>query len=67
MFARELANTVGGDCRAVGKRLIVQLRQRVDEIKVIASDDFQLMAGVVAVSHFLCECRFVECLGIKSD
>jgi hypothetical protein len=60
MLARQLADAVGGDRRAVGIGLVVQPGQRVDQIEVVAGDHFAVMVGAVAVGHRLGEGGFVE-------
>ena len=67
MFARQLANAVGRDGGAVCKRLVVQARQRIDQVEVVTLDGFNAVVGVVPVGHLLGERRFVEGRVVECD
>ena len=56
----ELADAVGGDRRAVGVRLVVEPRQLVDQIEVVALDPVDMVARAVALGHLKGESRLVE-------
>jgi hypothetical protein len=60
MFARQLADAVGRNRRAVGIGFVVQPGQRVDQIEVVAGDEVTVMVGPVAVGDLLGEGGFVE-------
>ena len=51
VFARELANAVGRQCRAVGVRLVVGLRQHVDQVEIVAFDGVDEMPRPIAVGR----------------
>ncbi len=53
MPPRELANAIGGDRRAVGIGFVVKLRQRVDQIEVVALDPVNEVPGLVAIGNLL--------------
>ena len=53
--ARQLAHAVGRDGRAVGVRLVVGARQRVDQVEVVALDAIDEVPRPVAVGDLLRE------------
>ena len=67
MLARQLAHAVGGDGAAVGIGLVVQPRQRVDEVEVVALHHLQPVVGAVAVGHHLRKGAFVEGRVVEAD
>ena len=67
VLARELANAEGRNRRTVGKRLVVDACEPVDEIEVVDLDRFDAVSRVVAVRHLLCVARFVERRVVKGD
>jgi hypothetical protein len=67
VLARQLADPVGGDRRAVGIGLVVEPGQGVDQIEVVAGDQFAVMVGSIAIGNLLGEGGFVEGRVVKSD
>ena len=67
MLARELADAVGRDRRAVGIGLVVQARERVDQVEVVGLDDLDAVVRVVAVGHHLRELALVELRVVEAD
>ena len=63
VLAGELADAVGRNRRAVGVGLVVERRERVDEVEVVALDAIDEVPRVVAIGHLLGERRLVE-LGV---
>ena len=49
MAARELADPVGRDRRAVGIGLVVQVDEPVDQVEVVAADGLDVVVGPVPV------------------
>ena len=60
VLARELADAVGRNRRAVGIRLVVEPRQRVDQVEVVALDPVDEVPRAVAIGDLLREARLVE-------
>jgi hypothetical protein len=67
VLARQLADPVGGNRRAVGIGFVVQPGQRVDQIEVVAGDQVAVMVGAVAVGNLLGKGGFVERRVVKGD
>jgi hypothetical protein len=67
MLARQLTDAVGRDGRRVRIGLVVQVRQQVDQAKVVAVDDLDTVVGAVAVGHLLRELRLVELGVVEAD
>ena len=67
MLARHLADAIGGYGRAVSERFVVKPCQRVDEIEVVASDDFELVVGVITFRHLLSKGGFIETRVIETN
>ena len=60
MPARQLANPVGRNRRAVCKGLVVKMCQQVHQPEIIAADDLYTVRCAVAVGHELGELSLVE-------
>ena len=67
VLARQLADAVGGDGRAVGVGFVVELCQGVDEVEVVAFDHVEVVIGLVAVGYHFGEFGFVEGRVGKAD
>ena len=67
VFARHLADAVGGDGGAVGEGLVVEVGQGVDQIEIVALDDLQPVVGLVAVGDLLGVFGLVEARVVKAD
>ena len=67
VLARQLADAVGGDRRAVGVGLVVEARERVDQIEVVAAHHLQAVIGLVAIGHHLGKLGFVVLRVVKAD
>ena len=60
VLARQFADTVSRDRRAVGVGLVVKSGERVDKVEIVAGDGLDAVIGLVAVGDRLRECGFVE-------
>ena len=60
VLARELADAVGRDRRAVGIGLVVELRQCVDQVEIVALDEIRVVSRSVAIGDQLGKARLVE-------
>ncbi len=67
VLARQLADPVGRDRRAVGIRLVVDATRAVHEVEVVARDVIDEMTGPVAVRHLLREAGLVERRIVERD
>ncbi len=67
VLARKLADAVSRDRRAVGIRLVVQARKRVDQVEIIAGDRLEPVRGLVALGDHGRECGFVEARIVEPD
>ena len=67
VLAGKLADAVSGDGRAVGVGFVVQARQRVDQVKVVALHHLQVVVGMVAVGHHFGELGLVEMGVVKAN
>ena len=63
---RQLTNAVSGNGRAVGIRLVIEPRQRVDQIEIVAANGFDIVIGLVLVGHHFGEFDFIESRVVKT-
>src|SRR4029453_19477635 len=60
VLAGALAEAVRRNGRAVGEGLVVEARERVDEIQIVALDTVDEMPCAVSLRDLRCVARFVE-------
>jgi hypothetical protein len=67
VLARELANPVGGNRRAVGIGLVVLPGERIDQAEIVAVHGFDRVPRPIALGHPLRERRLVVHRVVEGD